>query len=59
VFQLQATSVRLEPGHRLRLAIAGADQGTFLAIPADHEDVTVQVSHGGGRPSFIDLPEVP
>jgi putative CocE/NonD family hydrolase len=48
------------PSHRrLRLAVAGADKGTFVPIPTDNQDVTVQVSHGGGRPSFIDVPEVP
>jgi putative CocE/NonD family hydrolase len=58
-FQLQATSVRLEAGHRLRLALAGADKGTFLAIPADTHNVTLKISRGGSRPSFIDLPEIP
>jgi putative CocE/NonD family hydrolase len=58
-FQLQATSVRMEIGHRLRLALAGADKGTFLPIPADNQqDVFIQVSRGGTRPSFIDVPEV-
>jgi uncharacterized protein len=58
-FQLQATSVRFESGHRFRLAIAGADKGTFLPVPADNQqNVIVQVSHGGAEPSFVDVPEV-
>jgi uncharacterized protein len=58
-FQLQATSVRIEIGHRLRLAIAGADKGTFLPVPADdQQNVIIQVSHGGTLPSFMDVPEV-
>jgi hypothetical protein len=59
-FQLQATSVLLKTGHRIRVAIAGADKGTFLSIPAaPREDVTIHVYHGGSDPSFIDLPIVP
>jgi putative CocE/NonD family hydrolase len=59
VFQLQATSVRLEAGHRLRLAVAGADKGTFSPVPSPDHAVTVQVAYGGDSPSFIDVPEVP
>lgn len=59
VFQLQATSVSLEPGHRLRLAVAGADKGTFLRLPVNGEEVTLKVSHGGRQPSYIEVPEIP
>lgn len=59
-FQLQATSVLLRAGHRIRISIAGADQGTFLRIPPKAQgDVTLSVSRGGSEPSFIDLPIVP
>jgi putative CocE/NonD family hydrolase len=59
-FQLQATSVLLRASHRIRIAIAGADQGTFLRIPPIAQgDVTLRVSRGGNEPSFIDLPIVP
>jgi uncharacterized protein len=58
VFQLQGTSVRLAPGHRLRLAVAGADRGTFMRIPGDGE-MTVEVARGGRQASFIEVPEVP
>ena len=56
-FQLQATSVLFRRAHRIRLAIAGADNGTFLRIPA-HGDVTIHMMHGGPQPSYIDLPIV-
>jgi hypothetical protein len=58
IFQLQATSVRLEAGHRLRFALAGADQGTFFPVPADRRNVLLKVSRGGSQPSFIDVPQV-
>jgi uncharacterized protein len=57
-FQLQATSVLFKEGHRIRLAIAGADNGTFLRIPAQG-GVTIHVMRGGSEPSFIDLPVIP
>jgi len=58
-FQLQATSVLFKAQHRLRLAIAGADKGTFLRVPsADQGEVSIDVSRGGATPSFIDLPVV-
>jgi len=59
-FQLMATSVLVKAGHAIRIAIAGADSGTFLRIPARAQgDVTITVSRGGAAPSFIDLPVVP
>jgi uncharacterized protein len=57
VFPLQATSVLLRAGHRVRVAIAGADEGNFLRIPAKG-GVTVSISVGGANPSFIELPVV-
>ncbi len=59
-FQLMATSVLLRAGHRVRVAIAGADKGTFMRIPAMAQgEVTITVSHGGPDGSFIELPVVP
>jgi uncharacterized protein len=59
-FQLMATSVLLRAGHRIRVAIAGADSGTFMRIPAMAQgDVTITVSHGGPEQSFIELPVIP
>ena len=54
-FQLIPTSVLFKAGHRIRLAIAGADQETFQRLPSSG-DVTIAVQHGS---SFIDLPVVP
>jgi putative CocE/NonD family hydrolase len=57
-FPFLPTSVLFRRGHRIRIAIAGADQDTFLRIPADGE-VTISVSRGSSRPSFVELPVVP
>ncbi len=58
-FQLMPTSAVIKAGHRIRIAIAGADKGTFLRIPAMAQgDVTISVAHGGAEPSFIDPPVV-
>jgi len=59
-FQLMPTSAVFKAGHQIRVAVAGADTGTFLRIPAKARgDVTITVSHGGLAPSFIDLPVAP
>jgi hypothetical protein len=57
-FQLIPTSVLFKAGHRIRIAIAGADRETFQRLPA-RGDVTITVERGGTRGSFIDLPVVP
>lgn len=58
-FQLQATSVLIRAGHRIRVAIAGADKGTFLRIPSSATgDVAIKVARGAGG-SYIELPVVP
>ena len=41
---LQPTSVLIRSGHRIRIAIAGADAETFTRIPT-HGQVTIQVAH--------------
>jgi putative CocE/NonD family hydrolase len=56
-FQFQATSVVFGAGHRIRLAIAGADKGMFLRVPTEGP-VTIHVQRGGVEPSFISLPIV-
>ena len=59
-FQLQATSVLLSRGHRIRVALGGADKGNFIRRPSPEEgDVTIQVARGGAHVSFIELPVVP
>jgi hypothetical protein len=55
-FQLLPTSVLFKAGHRIRVAVAGADKDTFQRLPAQGE-VTITVARGGK--SFIDLPVVP
>jgi putative CocE/NonD family hydrolase len=57
-FGLLPTSVLIRKGHRLRLAIAGHDQGTFVRIPAQGTP-TITVARNRLCPSFIDLPVVP
>ena len=59
-FQLQATSVLLRAGHRIRVSLAGADNGTFIRHPSAQEGpVTIHVSRGADAVSFIELPIVP
>ncbi len=56
-FELFATSVRLEKGHRVRIALAGADRSMFAPIPA-HATPTWRVQHGGAEGSYVELPMV-
>ncbi len=52
---LYATSVRLEAGHRLRVAIAGHDSSTFARYPAEGTPVFTVV-HAPDSPSFLEVP---
>ncbi len=52
-FGLVTTSVRLERGHRIRIALAGADADVYARLPADGTP-TLTVDRAGR--SFIDLP---
>ena len=56
-FGLFPVSVLFKRGHRIRIAIAGADKDTFGRIPAEGA-VTWRVSRTGGAPSYIDLPVI-
>lgn len=56
-FGLQPTSVLIRRGHRIRVALAGADSDTFARIPAQGDPVW-QVSHGKILASCIRLPIV-
>lgn len=58
VFPFMPTSVLFREGHRIRIAIAGADKDTFARLPAEG-DVTIAVSRNRVEPSFIELPVVP
>jgi len=52
---LYATSVRVEAGHRLRIAIAGHDASTFARYPEDGAPV-LTFTHSPASPSFVELP---
>ena len=56
-FPLWATSVQLKKGHRLRIAIAGADADTFDRFPPDSTP-TFRVRRDKTRPSSISLPVI-
>jgi uncharacterized protein len=56
-FPLEATSVLIRAGHRLRVAIAGADEG-FIRVPAVG-GATLTIARGARNLSYIDLPIVP
>jgi len=54
-FGLWPTSVLLKKGHRIRVAIAGADRETFARLPAEGTP-TITVERNARRSSFIELP---
>lgn len=56
-FGLQPISVLIETGHRLRLAIAGADSDTFTRIPAEGK-IDFVVHRGGEMASYLELPVI-
>ena len=53
---IDATGWRFEAGHRIRLAIAGADWPNVWPAP---EPATLDVHRGGPSPSLLHLPVVP
>ena len=54
-FGLLPTSVLIRKGHRIRIAIAGHDAGTFTRIPAEGQQV-ITVVHNEAYASSINLP---
>jgi putative CocE/NonD family hydrolase len=54
--ELWATSVLIRKGHRIRVAVAGADRDTFLRYPRDGGVPTITVQRNATYPSRIDLP---
>ncbi len=54
-FQLQPTAVRLHPGQRVRIALAGHDSGNFARVP-ERGAVTWQVHRSARWPSQVTLP---
>jgi putative CocE/NonD family hydrolase len=57
-FALHPTSVLFRRGHRIRVAIAGADADTFARIPAEESPLWI-VERGPSRASHIMLPVIP
>jgi len=58
-FDLWATSVQIREGHRIRVAIAGADADTFLRYPRDGSVPVLSVQRNTSYPSAIVLPMKP
>ena len=56
-FQLLPTSVLIKAGHKIRIAIAGADNGTFARVPATGSP-TWKISRNTTHMSYIDLPQI-
>jgi uncharacterized protein len=54
-FALLPTSVLIEKGHRIRIAIAGADRDTFGRLPATGQPV-ITVGRSSQYPSGVELP---
>jgi predicted acyl esterase len=54
-FRLQPISVMLRKGHRLRLAIAGADDGVLERVPAEGTP-TLTIHRDPRSPSLLELP---
>jgi putative CocE/NonD family hydrolase len=55
-FDLWATSVLVRRGHRIRVAIAGADRDSFARYPRDGGVPTISVQRHRDAPSSISLP---
>jgi putative CocE/NonD family hydrolase len=58
-FELWATSVLIREGHRLRIAIAGADADTFARYPLDGGTPTITIERNARYPSRVVLPMSP
>jgi hypothetical protein len=56
-FGLIPTSVVFRKGHRIRLALSGADKDTFKRIP-ETGGATWTVHHSATHPSYVELPVV-
>ncbi len=54
-FGLHATSVLIKKGHRIKIAIAGADKDTFLRYPTEGKP-TITISRNKAYSSYIDIP---
>ena len=54
-FGLHVTSVLIKKGHRIKIAIAGADKDTFIRYPKEGRP-TITISRNKDYPSYIELP---
>lgn len=54
-FGFRPTSVLIRKGHRIKLAIAGADRDTFKQYPVDGKP-TIIVARNASHASYIDIP---
>ncbi|MFX0095401.1 MAG: CocE/NonD family hydrolase [Candidatus Hodarchaeota archaeon] len=54
-FGLLPVSAQIRKGHRIRIAIAGADKDTFTRYPAEGTP-TITIERNNTQASFIDLP---
>jgi len=54
-FGLHVTSVLIKKGHRIKIAIAGADKDTFIRYPAEGRP-TITIFRNKEFPSYIELP---
>ena len=57
VFDLLPTSYQFKQGHRIRLALAGADKDHFARVPVSKPTFTL--FHTQPYPSHLDLPVIP
>ena len=56
-FELWPTSVLFRAGHRIRVAIAGADADSFARVPAQGTP-TLRIGRSTEAPSFVELPVI-
>ncbi len=56
-FGLQPTSVLIAKGHRIRIAIAGADKDTFARVPVKGTP-TLTIERTATHPSYVRLPVI-
>ena len=54
-FGFHVTSVLIKKGHRIKIAIAGADKDTFIRYPKEGRP-TITISRNKEYPSYIELP---
>ena len=54
-FGFHVTSVLIKKGHRIKIAIAGADKDTFIRYPNEGRP-TITISRNKEFPSYIELP---